>query len=187
MKQKKTNNPLLKECFFTALVRLMDQKDFQEITISEIAEVAGVSRMTYYRTYDSKEDILLQYFDDRAKQFISDVKREPSISPQEFSVLLFRSFQSQAYFLKYLHQAGLITGILGHFTEFIRILYCELGGITISDSETEYQIRFIAGGMYMMLLHWIESGQRETPEEMAELSMKLLDGQLLTRADNASL
>ncbi|MBQ6835015.1 MAG: TetR/AcrR family transcriptional regulator [Lachnospiraceae bacterium] len=187
MKQKKTNNPLLKECFFTALVRLMDQKDFQEITISEIAEVAGVSRMTYYRTYDSKEDILLQYFDDRAKQFIAEIKQEPDITSEEFSIRLFRAFQSQAHFLKYLHQAGLITGILDHFTQFIRILYCEIGGITTCDPTLEYQIQFIAGGMYMLLLHWIESGQIETPEELAKISMSFLRDQSALRSDNASL
>ena len=31
---QKTENPLLKECLFTALIKLMDQKDFKDIKMS---------------------------------------------------------------------------------------------------------------------------------------------------------
>lgn len=178
---KKTENPLLKECFFTALIRLMDQKDFKDITISEIAQKAGVSRMTYYRTYSSKEDILLQYFDDQAENLIQMVKDQPDMTDKQFFTILFHSFQDHGYFMKYLYQAGLISNILNHFTEFIHLLYTESGKISCTDSDIQYPISFMAGGLYMLLLRWIESGQKETPEEMAQISLDILSGHAYTR------
>ena len=60
--EKTTDHTLVKECIFTALILLMEQQDYDKITITDITKKAGVSRMTYYRLYSSKEDILLQQF-----------------------------------------------------------------------------------------------------------------------------
>ena len=47
---------------------LLQQKRYEEITVSEIANKAGVSRMTYYRTYSSKEDIVIQHFKEKLQE-----------------------------------------------------------------------------------------------------------------------
>ncbi len=52
-----TTNRLVRKCIFTSLMQLMEKKDFQQITVTEITGRAGVSRMAYYRNYTSKEDI----------------------------------------------------------------------------------------------------------------------------------
>ncbi len=56
-RQRKTSE-FLRTCIFEALMLLLDQKKYEDITISELAEKAGVSRMTYYRTYENKEDVM---------------------------------------------------------------------------------------------------------------------------------
>lgn len=171
-----TDNPLLKECFFTALIMLMDQKDFKDITISEIAQKAGVSRMTYYRTYSSKEDILLQYFDDLTKQVINKIHDQPDMTVEQFFVLFFTEFKEYAHLLKYLYQAGLVSQMLDRFTEFLRYLYFHMGNPPYSKSEIQYQIHFVAGGFFMLLYHWQETGLKESPEEMAKLTTDILSG-----------
>ncbi len=52
------SNKITRECIETALILLMSEKDYSNITISEIVQRAGVSRTAYYRNYSSKEDIL---------------------------------------------------------------------------------------------------------------------------------
>jgi len=42
---------------------IMKRKDFNEISITEITQKAGVSRMAFYRNYKSKEDIIINYID----------------------------------------------------------------------------------------------------------------------------
>ena len=43
------------------------------ITVSELTNEAGVSRMTYYRNYSSKDEILQSYLADIIESYRSDV------------------------------------------------------------------------------------------------------------------
>ena len=61
---------------------LMQTKHFREISITDIAERAGVSRLTFYRNFESKENVIAEYcsrirgiFHDR----ISQVKEPPAL------------------------------------------------------------------------------------------------------------
>ncbi len=51
-----------------ALLLLMRKKDYKDISITEICEKAGVTRMSFYRNFESKEDIL--------KKWTTDVKND---------------------------------------------------------------------------------------------------------------
>ena len=42
-------------CIGEAIVSLIQTKEYEKITVSDIAKKAGVSRMTYYHYYDSKD------------------------------------------------------------------------------------------------------------------------------------
>ena len=48
----------LKECLSDALIQLMREKDFEKISIKEIADTAGVGRATWFRNYTSKNEAL---------------------------------------------------------------------------------------------------------------------------------
>ena len=47
---------LLKECMPDALLKLMSEKSFSQITINEISQTAGVNRSTWFRNFTSKEE-----------------------------------------------------------------------------------------------------------------------------------
>ena len=51
-------NRLTRECLQIALIKLMAEKDFEKITVTEITGLAGVSRTAFYRNYESKEAIV---------------------------------------------------------------------------------------------------------------------------------
>ena len=46
---------------FDALMLLMDEKPYEEITVSDIAEKAGVARPTFYRNFNDKDEVVLRY------------------------------------------------------------------------------------------------------------------------------
>ena len=48
----------LKECLADALIKLLESKPVDKITIPEIAGLAGVGRTTYFRNFGSKEEVL---------------------------------------------------------------------------------------------------------------------------------
>lgn len=52
-----------KEKISKALLSIMEQYDFQEITITQISQEARLSRKTFYRLFSTKTDVLNYYFE----------------------------------------------------------------------------------------------------------------------------
>ena len=50
-----------KSWIFDALMLLMDEKPYDKITVSDISDKAGVARPTFYRNFDDKDEVVLQY------------------------------------------------------------------------------------------------------------------------------
>ena len=61
IKKTSSNKEFAKNCIMDALLQLMHTKDYEQISISELARKAGGSRISYYRNYSSKDSILIDY------------------------------------------------------------------------------------------------------------------------------
>ena len=70
-----SSNIFAKECIVSALLQLIEKKPLSTITISELCQKAGVSRMTFYRNYGSKEDV----FDKNLKDIFEKYKRDDTL------------------------------------------------------------------------------------------------------------
>ena len=46
-----------------ALIKLMEQMPFSDITVTDIVQTAGVARASYYRNFESKEEVLIKVTD----------------------------------------------------------------------------------------------------------------------------
>lgn len=58
MDKRKIENQRVKNCITNALFLLLREKSISEITISEIIQVAGVARASFYRNYATKESVM---------------------------------------------------------------------------------------------------------------------------------
>ena len=65
-------NAIVKEYITRALLLLMEKKPYSEITISELTEKAGVCRNSFYRNFDSLEDVIIQSFEKEFKSLFSE-------------------------------------------------------------------------------------------------------------------
>ena len=66
MKQSEKSKLWMEE----ALLQLMEKKEFATITVTDICEKAGISRLTFYRNFEVKEDILRFHFDKVFQEYI---------------------------------------------------------------------------------------------------------------------
>ena len=46
------------ECIVDAFIYLLGEKNFQNITVTEICKKAGVARITFYKYYKTTNDVL---------------------------------------------------------------------------------------------------------------------------------
>ncbi len=59
-------------CIGEAIFSLMDKKDYKDIKISDIVKRAGVSRMTFYHYYETKEEALADFFHEIVAGYIRE-------------------------------------------------------------------------------------------------------------------
>ena len=177
--EKTTDHTLVKECIFTALILLMEQQDYDKITITDITKKAGVSRMTYYRLYSSKEDILLQQFSKIIQELTDKIRQDSSLTPYRLVYQFFSFFQKRSKLVLSLKKANLLDLTLNTFITNVALLYPEFFDSpdgNFSCSPAAYYLYYHAGGLFSTLLQWIGNGQKESPEEMAQLMVSFMDG-----------
>ena len=164
------SNRFTKECIETALLVLMTDKNFNDISITDIVERAGVSRSAYYRNYSSKKDILNKYLN-TIVETITDSLNLQKTHPTDFNFWLsvFTRVQTYADEFIILQKAGFDAIILSSINQTMveRIP-------TQHDRVFEkYQLLFWVGAFYNLLREWITSGMKESNEEMAEIGQKM--------------
>ncbi|MCI9049590.1 MAG: TetR/AcrR family transcriptional regulator, partial [Coprobacillus sp.] len=86
-----TYHESVKEAIALALIQIMETKILSDITILEIVNKAGVSRSSFYRNFDDKEDVINYYID---FLFDESKKEENPYSPHHLKAFLIEKFSS---------------------------------------------------------------------------------------------
>ena len=59
-------------------LRLLTDRDFDSLTIDQIASAAGISRRTFFRYFTSKEDMVFAFLDQWAVRLAADIVARPA-------------------------------------------------------------------------------------------------------------
>jgi AcrR family transcriptional regulator len=59
-------------------LELLTDRDFESVTVDQIAAAAGVSRRSFFRYFASKEDVVLQYLDQMAERLRDAIVARPA-------------------------------------------------------------------------------------------------------------
>lgn len=166
-------NKITKESIFSSLMILMEKKDYNQITITDITKKAGVSRMAYYRNYTSKEDIIIEYLDDLFEAYLSEIMSKEDATFDQVYLNFFSYFRKHMNLIEALIKANLSFLILDKFDEYINLIlekiFCNIPPSSISS----YELHYAAGGLYKVLMVWVSNGLKESDEEMAKIIKRL--------------
>lgn len=146
----------------------MKTMPFEEITVSDITRKAGVSRMAYYRNYESKIDILETYLNEAAL-FLdqSTIPLFESGDLEGYYACLFADFAKASELYLNLLNADLGDVILRYFNR------CTLrfAGRYLDAEQNRYELLALSGAVFNMAMTWLKEGTRETPRQMAQKCM----------------
>ena len=168
--QKK--NTMTRECIFSALLILMEKKPYEEITITDITKKAGVSRMSYYRLYESKDDILEQRFREIYKEGMERMQEAQIADKYQFVTQLFRIAEKNHVLIEALLHAHLHDLVQKNLIQYCTYLAEYIFHLDMESQKTDYWIYMVSGKFSMLIARWIEKGRQEPPEEMADFSTK---------------
>jgi AcrR family transcriptional regulator len=155
-------NTYVKKQITKALISLMGKKKLNDISISEICDKAQVGRASFYRNYDSKEEVIQHHTDKLINDWADDIDKDPSANIYNFFQSLFQHFQKNQAFYKTLYKQNISSMILTAIRNRLN-MDKDIGPSSL------YSRAFIAYGIFGWIDVWFSNGMKETPEELNRL------------------
>ncbi|MEI3164125.1 MAG: TetR/AcrR family transcriptional regulator [Lachnospirales bacterium] len=159
-----------KKWIIDALYKLMSIKPYNSITIKEIAEKAGVSRLTFYRNFESKENILEINFQNMFSIFLEEIENSNIIDVRDLLVIIFKQWDKNRSHLEALIDNHLENILYKPFVGYLDILFDKFN---IDYKIDIIQKHFLAGGLFFSMIEWVKYTNK-TPEEMADLILEIM-------------
>lgn len=158
-----TKETLTKSYIFEALYELLSKTNINEINVSDICTKAGVSRMSFYRNFKSKEDLVNKSLE----KILTNLKE--SLSSQELINQYTVTREIFATALKYtkITQAFKNSDYIDKFMNSIAEQLFTFSPEDKINPAKKYIPIFYFSALTGVLAIWINNGAKESPEEMA--------------------
>ena len=176
MRRKNITGEMMMGYISQALLLLMREKPYAEITIGEITHRAGVNRSTYYRHFDTKESIVRFYLDTVMCEYRQVFAEKQSMDFTLYLLTMFQTFYRHKEDLLLLHGEGLSIYLLDVLMKHFRFEEIANG----ASIEQQYRASYHLGGIYNNMLLWFSHGMTEPPKEMARVAMTYRPAESLT-------
>ncbi len=173
MQKRNEVNILTKECIVTALLRLMETNSYDSISITEITNLAGVSRMAYYRNYGSKDEILLKHIVDQEKRLLNEINGEKANNMKGVIAYVAGFFQENADVIQAIYDAG-----LSHLlTKMLEERVYNYFPVAAAAKGGRFAVHYYVGGILAVFKLWFDKGMVESVEDISEVIYNLINNE----------
>lgn len=169
---------LVQQLIVEALVELLMEKPFEDISITEITERACVARRSFYQNFTGRHEALRTYIYVLFTEFTSFHGSDEERLPTQYVEDFFAFWSKHDGFLRALQRDGMFDFLASYTRSLLSSwsnYHIKQGfDLDLNDRETEYFSVFSTMGLFALLSRWITDGMEETPEQMAELFVKFM-------------
>lgn len=182
---KKSNNPLSiqsKERIIAALLELLLEKPYNQITITEISSQSQLARRTFYRNFDTKEAILDLYIEKLTSEYIKLLYEEDTLKIYNVAKVYFTFWNKHLDFLILMEKNDLLYMLLQKYNKYLPMIHNKFKRNkeeNLNNNALEYVLTFSAGGFWNTLIKWVHEGAKKTPDEMATLVNMIVNDTIL--------
>lgn len=173
-----------------ALLKLLEEKEYEYITVKEICMRAGVNRSTFYLHYDSINDILDECMENADREFKKafSVNHKTFASqiyylPEDELILINDKFimpylnyvknNRAMYKAAYMHRKCLGSEErMNHMSE--GIIKPILSRFHIPEDEHKYWIKFYISGCHAIIQEWLTGDCKEPVEKIMDIMVRLI-------------
>ena len=164
-----------RKAIYAAFLQLLNQKDYEAITVQEIIDLADVGRSTFYSHYESKElllDELCRYL------FHHLFEREENITTKAYLTHIFSHFKK--------NQDHVTSLLFSKNDYFLRQLQKELEHHVYPMVEADLQVsypkipasylkHFVVTNFIETLTWWLREGKIYTEREVVDFYLEILN------------
>ncbi len=152
-----------------ALIRLMEQKAFGSITVSELCRESGISRQTFYSLFSSMENVVVFTLQERVCALPHGSGAAPSL--EQLCRCYSRYITGNRAFLKLLVENDV--GYLLYNSVYDSLLCCQKAERT---PEQRYAAHFLAGGLTGVVRQYCTEDPPASEDALFRLLYGLLSG-----------
>lgn len=152
-----------------ALFKLLQKKPYTEISIAEITRKAKVSRTSFYRNYDQKDEVIAQFLFNQYHNFIADIDQHNLRTFKQQLTAYLEFFKDNPQLMKLLLDAGFEGELLNFQTKYLK----KLMSVYHSDVHLpDYTIAYQSGGIYMLLVWWVKQNYQTSLTDLITYAEK---------------
>ncbi|OQX93286.1 MAG: hypothetical protein B6I17_03395 [Tenericutes bacterium 4572_104] len=139
---------------FNALFRIMQLKNFNTIKVVEIVEEADVARLTFYRHFSSKEDIILKKIKEIIKCINDELNTRNNINLKESLHIVINVFEKYISFFTLLIKNNLEGLVVQSFKKDI---YSIIKKVFLINNTNKYLEKFYEGAFVYVIIEWLSN------------------------------
>ena len=178
MKKQPERTALTRGTLINAFIKLSEKKPVNKISVSEICNVAGYNRSTFYQYFNDTHH-LLSCIEDDLLLYIKDnvISQIGESHPEHLFIDIFVKVNSEIIsVLKLLLDKKLNNGFPAKLKESLIPLFAAQMKLPIDDEQTIYKLDFYLSGTISVLSRWVTSDDPMPPEKYALLVKQIVDG-----------
>lgn len=168
------DNHSVKREIINAFMELMTKKSYMDITITDIINKAQVARASFYRNFNSINDVIDTIIDEMSNEFVDDVfPTLVSDNERKWREFLFEYFYRFARNQKKIgfNNPQNISVMFSRMDAKMRQRETEFPSETLKEKYTAFGK---LGLINNIAKKWMDSGMKETPEEMIDYIMSFI-------------
>jgi len=146
------------------LIELLQTKELNQISVSDICKKANLNRSTFYANYTDIYE-LADRIREKLEAQVADLYKEEIMRGHNSNnyLILFRHIEQNQIFYKTYFKLG--------YDEKYQIWQYDyyLAKKHFGDRFIDYHIEFFKSGLNKIIKLWLQNGCKETPEEMFEI------------------
>lgn len=147
----------------------------ENITVTQIVEICGVSRQSFYRNFIDKYDLINWYFDRLLEQSFKEMGKGKTI--RDGLIKKFQYIKEERLFFTAGFKGNEQNNLKEHDFIMIYEFYCSLirekTGEALSRHTRKLLEMYCQASIYMTV-QWLLKGMNETEEELADLMIEAM-------------
>lgn len=164
MKTSDTKQFTSEEFITKSLIKLLADKELSSIDIAQICRKAGVSRITFYRFFPSKEEVIARYF---GKVMSAFLERAPKVGKQKDLLLFLETYfsflQNQGDALRVILKANAGFLLLNYLDDLVRVFMKKA-----FPSSSESDLSMLTGALYNNSIFFLTKNVGDSPKKAAQ-------------------
>lgn len=172
-----------RDAIFKAFSKLLETKQYNNITVQEIIDEANIGRSTFYAHFETKDELLKAMCTDIFSHvFSTELTSEKT---HDFSAVTPGIESKLTHILYHLKDNKRdIVGILSsesselfmrYFKAYLTEMFTKyLDEITV-DAPTDFVLHHLVGSFAEAVKWWIKNKMKSTPEEIAQYYMSMIE------------